>query len=427
MTGARPLLLIAIVAAVIASACGGAGARATGAERTDVTAATVAVTPPAPRAPRIGGGTVQERALLRRIVARLRPTQIRTLTVLPLAAPWQGRPGDVELSVSLISGARDNPLGEWETWIVGGAFHDRSSQLGLPRVRAVVGGAGGSLEDNAPRPMAPAAGLRAFRTRLLAAVRRSGARLAGLRTGQPDGYAAELWVQVTDPAAFLQHRLLRLEGAFAGRAVDGVYLSVFETDGRELFNEGSSNRLSAGLTGMDDPLYQACAPAVYPGEPLILALIPPLPCPSNRRPPLTTPPTRPRLIGWTGERSGRTFGVEFVLQNPNGHAVTVTSIAPDLAPKAGLRLIGVLIRVPSNRSDGTAAQLQRPYGPEPPLRPRSIAPGDWIGVSLHFRITDCAGDRRSSPRHLLTIGYLLEGVAHRATFAGLPLPPGCAG
>ena len=418
----RPLLVVAVAAVAIAPACGGSATpAATGAEHPNGT-----VRLPTAVVPRISGGDAAERALLHRIVSGLRPTQIRALAVLPLAAPWKGRPGDVELSVSLIPGARGNPLGQWETWIVGGAFHDRSAQLGLPRVRAIVDGQSGSVEESVPHPPAPAAGLAAFRARLLAAVHASGARLLGLRTGRPDGYAGDLWIQVDDPAAFLQRRLRRLDAALSGRGVDGVYLSVFESDGRPLFTSGSSSRMGAGVVGVSDPRYRGCYQFGF-GP---FTLVPPLPCPANRRPPLSTPPTRPRLTGGETDRSGNTAGIEFVLQNPNGRPITITSIEPHLPPGAPLRLIGVRIQIPKNRSDGTAAELQRPYGPEPRLKPVTVGPGNWIGVALHFRIAPgCAnsagggvwrGDGGS-----VGIAYLLDGTIRRANYPGLSAP--CAG
>ena len=390
-----------------------------------------AVSLAAQRSPRITGGTPAQRALLRQIVRAQATTQIVGLEIAPANATWHPvRPGDVQLTATLAGTgrhARDNTLGAWETWIVGGAFRDRSAALGLPRVLVVGDDAGAQRATGGPHPAGRrAADLSGFRRRVAAIVARSGARIIAVRVGDPDGYSAIVALQVADPAAFLQHDLGPLDVRLQGLHADGTFIVLYERSGRLLYSEGGSQRLSSGLGGPGDPRYGSCIPNQMTG----VSLAPPPPCPSDWRPPPSTPPKPPQVTGeemagaLAGESDGRgttvpyrpgtTGGLGVVLGNPNGHPITVESIVPSGDPRAPIRFIGLRIQVPPSRAHpGSAAELHSPYAAEPPMRPVTIRPGDWIGVGLHFRVVRActaalAGHIVTVDRALL-ITYRLEG------------------
>lgn len=442
---ARPALIAAAVAcAALAAACGQARASHVAQAHTRM----VAVHLPPGRTPTISGGSAPERALLRRIVRAMRPTQIESLTIAPASPQWHPvRPGDVELMATVTPGPHphDNPLGQWETWIVGGAFRDRSSALRLPRVLVVGDGEGVMRATGGQHPQGqPPSGLTRFRHRVAAAAAASGARVVALRAGVPDGYSADMALQVADPVAFLQHRIGALQERLQRLDADGVFVALYEADGRPLYTGGESSRLTAGVGGVADPRYQSCGPSTLGGG---LSLAPPLPCPSDWRPPASTPAKPPKLDGWEGGgtangdwngragitvayRPGATGGLGFVLANPNGHPIVVESIAPAVPAGAPIRYTGARIQVPPSRArPGTAAEFGKPYGPEPAFAPVTIRPGDWIGVSLHFAVaracTAATAARTFQVDRTFVLTYRLRGETIRHRYTSVPLNLTC--
>jgi hypothetical protein len=440
MDARRIAIVVVAMVAIAASACGQASAAAPG------QAAMRHVSVPPPHTPAITGGLPAERALLRTIVREMRPSQIRALTVEPPQGLWHPQlPGDVEVLATLappIAG-RENSQGEWETWLVGAAFRDRSAALGLPRVLVVAeSGSGAQRVTGGGRPPAAnPAGLPAFRRKVVSAAKASGARILAVRAGVPDGYSADLTLQVSHPVPFLRHRLGRLQSRLDRLQADGVFIAVYEADGRLLSVGGSSARLTSGLSGVDDPRYGSCDSSTTLGGGATLA--PPLPCPSTWRPPASTPPKRPVLLGWESGgaamgdwnghagisvryRPGATGGLGFTLSNPNGHSITVESLVPDQAAGGPIRYTGARIQIPPSRTrPGTAGMLQSPYGREPPFAPVTVRPGDWIGVGLHFAVArDCtaatAGHRFTVDR-TFTLTYRLQGETVRRTYTSVPL------
>jgi hypothetical protein len=127
---------------------------------------------------------------------------------------------------------------------------------------------------------------------------------------------------------------------------------------------------------------------------------------------------------------GTTLGLGFVLQNPNGHPVTVRAITPAVAAGAPIRYSGARIRIPASRSKpGTAAELgPRPYTPEPPFTPFTIRPGDRAGVNLHYAIaracTPATTGRTITENRTFTVTYTMQGAMHTAT---ITLPARCPG
>jgi hypothetical protein len=435
---------LAVASGALAGACGQAAIHPPHHAPASIASVSLA----APRSPAISGGTAAERALLRRIVRAQGTSQIVRLTIAAAAPTWRPqRPGDVQLTAKLAGvgrHARDDALGEWETWMVGGAFRDRSAALHLPRV-LVIGDDESALRatGGADPARRPASGLPAFRRRVTRLASGSGARLVAVRVGDPDGYSAIVALQVADPVSFLRHRLGPLDARLQGLHADGTFVALYERSGRVLDSEGGSRRLSSGLGGPVDPRYASCIDDMI--GPLTLA--PPLPCPSDWRPPPTTPPKPPRVMGnemggalaagGSGRdgtvvryRPGTTGGLGFVLENPNGHPITIDSIVPSGSPAAPIRVIGVRIQVPPSRAHpGTAAELQKPYGPEPPVKPVTIRPGDWIGVGLHFQVvracTAALAGRTLTVDRSLLVTYVLEGRTLRRALPGAALSVTC--
>ena len=450
---ARVLTLpIAMAVCTLALAAGCGQARSSG--RAHPSHSMRPVSLPATHSPVIRGGSPAQRRLLARIVRRTRPTQIRTLRIVPATKDWHPiRPGDVELlaSEAPVPHGHDNSLGDWETWMVGGAFRDRSAALGLPRVVVVGYGSGaGRVTYGTHLPPAPASGLAGFRRRVQTIAAKSGARVLDVRAGAPDGYSAAVMLQVASPAWFLRHRLSQLQLRLHRLGSDGTFIALYEADGRPLYVQGGSTRLASGLAGIPDHRYASCVPIGFGGVP---TLAPPLPCPSGWRPPPTTPPRRLALHGWesggeaergsgpVGDRvaylPGTTIGLGFVLENPNGHPVTVRAITPAVAAGAPIRYTGARIQIPRSRSDrGAAAQLgSRPYPPEPPFAPFTIRPGDWAGVNLHYAIrracTPATAGRTMTENRTLTVTYTMQGTTHTATYENtaltIALPANCPG
>lgn len=252
----------AFVMAVLVSACGSgavSGPHPAGGQWAPVPL-------PHARQPAISGGTAAQRALLREILQNLRPTGLRSLEVRRVDDNTWGpfEPGDVELHTAFGTSPAggENVRGAWETWIVGGAFRDRSRMLGLPRVVVVSSplSASRAQHEGIAKPPAGGADMAGFRERVQQAVALSGARLVTLRTGIPDGLTADISIQTSRPAYFLSHRLRGLENAIRRIESDGVFIDLYDIHGREVYVSGSGRRLGTGVTGVHNPRYEGCVP-----------------------------------------------------------------------------------------------------------------------------------------------------------------------
>jgi hypothetical protein len=434
----RPAICCCVALLTVATACG--SARGAG---TTVHHPMAAVTAPRPERVSITGGTARQRALLRRIVAGQRPAAISALRIAPADPAWKPlRPGDVALWATL-SPARANLLGEWESWVIGGAFRDRSAALGLPRV-VVVGdddGASRVAPSSIRLPAAPPAALPGFARRVHAILRRLGVHIAYLGAGVPDGYTAEIGVQTAHPAPFLQHRLEAVDQALFRLHSDGWYLAVYDGRGRLVQAGGNGGRLGIGGAGVVDHRYDGCWQPELGPPPDPFSFAPALFCPTDWRPPASRPARPLQLTRTIAEgthagygadggahvrfQSSLRFGVGFGLQNLNGARVQVLSIRIAGAPGTAIRFTGLRIQVPPRRlHPGQAGRLAAPYGPLPPLRPFTIRPGDWVGVAMHFRVAACTpatSGRTFVSDRTVTVSWLLRGRTMRHTYRSLPL------
>ena len=406
-----------------------------------------AVQAPRPQPVAISGGSPRQRALLRAIVAAQRPAAVSALRITLANPVWKPvRPGDVELNATLspaASPAHENLLGEWESWVIGGAFRDRSVAAGLPRVVVVGDGDGASRVSPANTHLAARspAGVSAFEQRVRTVLRRFGVHVAYLQAGVPDGFTAAIGLQTPHPAPFIEHRLGAVGEALYKLRSDGWLIAVYDRRGRLVDVGGNGARMSIGGGGVVDHRYDGCDQNDLLSVPSLPDnFAPALFCPSDWRPPASTPPRPLRLIrpvsdgtggGYAGGmtvvryRPGLRFGVGFGLQNMNGAPVRVQSITVGGAPGTAIRFTGLRVQVPASRlHTGKAGELLPPYGPLPPLRPVTIRPGDWVGVAMHFLVAPCT----ASPSgwtlvadRSLTVSWLLRGHAMRHTYRSLPL------
>jgi hypothetical protein len=402
-----------LVIAAIAAACNdGAGAHVASIPQPRVRWATVRL--PHPHAVAISGGTPAQRSVLRQIVAKMRPTQIRTLTIGPVPADWKPTSADqVQLTAGLPGDGpgHENSRGEWEAWMIGGAFRDRSAALGLPRL-LVLSDPESSQRVSPPTgkqqgPPAPidAAALRASVQRATGA---SG-RVLAVRLGDPLGATADVTIQTDRPVSFLRSGLGRLETALRAAGLDGGFIDAYERSGKHLSSDGWSDRLSSGMGGTWDRRYETCVSQGL-GGPMTMA--PPLPCPSDKRPAADAPKRPPRVLGYATGQSGGTVGLGFALQNGNGHPLTILSITPRLPANTRFRYIGARIAQPPSRADASVAGLRPPYLPEPPFASFTIQPGDWAWVELHLAMPPCTAANRGgdiNQRLQILFTYRLQG------------------
>ena len=417
------------LAALLASACGHMAADGSGgAGHTTWRPVTVS----GPARVSIRGGSARQRALLGQIVYRMRPVALGSLTIAPVTDRGsKPRPGDVELTATPRKGfgTRDSRPG-WEAWMIGGAFRDRSATAGLPRLLWLSEPDGGErIQPANARGTRPFTGSLAG---LKAAVHRAAARVGrvvSVRVGDPLGGTADVTLQTGRPIWFLRHGVNELESALRGWHLDGALIDAYEGNGKHLGSWGYSNRLSSGLAGVWDSTLRTCADFWIGGP--FEGVAPQLPCPSSKRPSPDQPERPLRIHGYESAERHGTAGLGFALQNWNGHTATVTSISVSPEPAAA-GYIGALVRRPANRADVQDGRLVPPYGPQPPLRPFDIAPGDWAFVQLDFAAPPCTASTKGEQLHVrvpFAVTYRLDGSAHTvredSTSVDLRVPGTC--
>jgi hypothetical protein len=194
------------------------------------------------------------------------PSEITRIT-LAHAPRERGAPaGTVLITLRTVHGAdpkQEDLLGEWEGWIIGAAFRDRSMRAGLPRVFLEQTPEGlYQIGDRAStRPYRGPSSARVL-GQLRAAVHRSGARPVTLQVGDPLGTSALVRIQTTRPSAwFLARRLGAIVTATANRfSYDGLYLAVYARSGRLIFHMANGSRMAIGADGVAIRRLQGCNP-----------------------------------------------------------------------------------------------------------------------------------------------------------------------
>lgn len=384
---------------------------------------------------------------MRTIVALQRPTAVAAIRIAPAPPQWHPlKPGDDEVIATLRpagSPIHENMLGEWESWVIGGAFRDRSAAAGLPRI-VVIGdpiGASRVWPPNTRLPERSPAALHTFRRHVREALRGLPVRIAYLETAAPDGYTALIGLQTAHPGRFLEQGDQAAVQALSRLHSDGWFIAVYDRHGHLIQVGGNGARMSIGGSETVDPRYYGCRNPDEFGEPPAPGLAPPLFCPTDWRPAASTPPRPLRLIpaiaSWmrgalTADgtenvpfRPGLRFGVGFGLQNMNGAPIRLRSITVGGAPGTAIRFAGLRLQVPASRlHTGRAGRLLPPYGPLPALRPVTIRPGNWVGVAMHFRVASCTP--ATSGRTLVSdrsvrVSWRLDGRVMSHTYDSVPL------
>ena len=192
-----------------------------------------------PPQPAVAGGSAEQRALLGAIVEGVGPSVLRSVTV---AATDRG--AELVVGPQPDAGLR----GEWEAWLVAGAFRDRSRELALP---AVVGltfdGAwmdieGGPWSGGLDDP-------RALSREVHRADGRSSVHFDEYALLQPAGVVPAITFRTDDAEAFLDQYLSKfLEELGDPRRYEGFYFRIESLDGEPLWEWAGSSRLGAERT-----------------------------------------------------------------------------------------------------------------------------------------------------------------------------------
>jgi hypothetical protein len=210
---------------------------------------------------RIVGASAAQTKLLHEILAGVDSKQIEQIVVRPPEPGWKPFPdGAVEVALS----GPDDMEGDWERWLVAGAFSDRSHDLGLPVVEVVSVNEDGSRlgarsmvrgPDREEPYDEPIRDVRKAAADAGAAVRR-------IRVVRPWDAALAVSLEVEDPAAFLVRRYERYVGATSAieqRFPDGSSLEIYDRDGELILLTQRAERVSAWSTYVKREL-EGCAP-----------------------------------------------------------------------------------------------------------------------------------------------------------------------
>jgi hypothetical protein len=195
---------------------------------------------------RISGATRKERALLRQVVAGVRPTAIDSARFRKPPRAWKPIP---KHSVLLDLGASKSgdSLTIWQAWLVVGAYRDRAAKAHLRRVAfyslARLQGEEGRLAR--PRNLPPAAkpGQAAAAASLLRAGAEASGATAKVSVLTPLGIAPKVTLRFSDPAHYLKDRFDTFVAALRKLGPnDGVHLEGVDENGGIVFEYGSSVR-----------------------------------------------------------------------------------------------------------------------------------------------------------------------------------------
>lgn len=251
-----------IVLALAASGCGQATG-STSVSSPPPAAQRPSYTVPAAKDVTVSGGTMAQRALIRRILAGMGPNAITSVVIAPTEQSWHPvKPGDVTVRVTTLS--RPRFLGSWQATLLGGAFRDMSAAAGLPRV-TVLESPGGSQRITPANSSSEQVSDGPLEHALREGVRRTGAELVVLRIVHPDGPAALVVMRTERPAWFLRHRFTRFftpSTEHMRSAADGIAEVVVDGAGRLVAAGGGSSRLSEGWSWVRSDL-QGCDPFVH--------------------------------------------------------------------------------------------------------------------------------------------------------------------
>ncbi len=203
----------------------------------------------------VGASPEQERVLLE-ILAGLGPTPLQTVEVVEPEEGWSDAPDAVALKVST---TKNDTLALWHGFLLGQAFQERSSELGLPPIAYLADFQSTSVLGAAPQGSALT---REEAERLVKALRtaaaRSGAEVRRIEILKPKRVAFALELQAEDAAGFLLNGFdaaLAPLGELRGRGYDGSYIKVVDGDGRTALETAGD---ASGGTGWVRPDLAGC-------------------------------------------------------------------------------------------------------------------------------------------------------------------------
>ena len=288
------------------------------------------------------------------------------LTVEPAPKEWHPlRPGDVELVASEVV---------WRVvmtirWATGrrGWWWSISRPFSVSRL-ATGGGRGRWVGGQPSDRRTLAAGGPAGRAGVVPAPSGGGGRdvrraRALCPRGRPDGYSADVALQIAHPVWFLRRRLQPLQVRLQRLPVTASSSRCMRPTGKPLYVSGQLTRLSSGLADVADRRYQSCVEVGFgPGTPAPSASVPEQLAATVDH---ATQTARASGMGVGGKANGAgggagnsvsdlpgtTLGLGFNTQNPNGHPVTVLAVTPVVSKAAPIRYTGAKILIPPSRAN----------------------------------------------------------------------------
>jgi hypothetical protein len=224
--------VLALVLGLVLTGCGPARESAGSFADSAVVHASVA---PAQVTTKIERATPKQETVLREIIAGLgAKTRIDSVQVSPVRD--SGEPDDPEavgIEPHIAPGAAVR--GDWEVWLLAGAFAQRSRALRLPRVANVSGLSLDSGPEGGSSEPRDAVTTEALITQVKTGARKSQAELVELELLRPQNVALHVSLRVDDPAAFLASRASMFFSTVESpedAEYDGLFVEVFDRDAK---------------------------------------------------------------------------------------------------------------------------------------------------------------------------------------------------
>ena len=217
----------------------------------------------------INGGTAQQRALLSSILLGISSKDVPEVTITP-HSPVAGMKAGTWLVFHFSTSNATSTLGEWQSALVAGAFHDFSQQRDLPSV-----GGWGQLFQPRPgskpqvgsnyRVFSTAAGhgpiqrpsAAALTDRIRSNARRQGITIVSIRFAKPGGLAPIVIARTSDPHATLGEWQPQSTPIPNDSRLEGSFYEVINAAGRTVFDLGRSTRTQSVISNGGDAPYRA--------------------------------------------------------------------------------------------------------------------------------------------------------------------------
>ncbi|HEV8449968.1 MAG TPA: hypothetical protein VGQ45_00930 [Gaiellales bacterium] len=202
---------------------------------------------------RIVGGTGAQRALLHTILEGISSRDVPEVTVGPPPGTSLMGGGGTWLIFHFPGDENRSQLGEWESWLVAGAFRDLSAARGLPAVRGdgVVFhpdvGSGYERLCCAAHHVTSAASRQTLTRRITEGIKRAGLTLISIRFAKPFHLAPIVIAKTSDPDAKLGSWMPKSSPYGDDSNFEGAFLEVRNRAGRVVFFVGHSTRTQTGI------------------------------------------------------------------------------------------------------------------------------------------------------------------------------------